>query len=149
LGKLDADAIARVKAEAWPEAANADELHDAMVWLGFMTEAEARTPNWEGWLAELAKDKRAAKLSTPSHTAWITAERLPQFRAIWQDARLEPAITAPDGAAERVWTRDEALVEIVRGRLEGLGPVTQEALSSSLSLSMGEMASALAALESE
>src|SRR5215468_10722756 len=67
LGRLDADAIARVKGEAWPEAANADELHDAMVWLGFMTAEEARTPNWEGWLAELAKDKRAAKLSTPSH----------------------------------------------------------------------------------
>ena len=30
LGRLDADAIARVRAEAWPEAANADELHDAL-----------------------------------------------------------------------------------------------------------------------
>src|SRR5262249_26392682 len=34
LGRLDADAIARVRAEAWPEPANADELHDALVWLG-------------------------------------------------------------------------------------------------------------------
>jgi ATP-dependent Lhr-like helicase len=149
LGRLDADAIARVKGEAWPEAANADELHDAMVWLGFMTAEEARAPSWEGWLAELAKDKRAAKLSTSSHTLWITAERLPQFRAIWPDAQLEPAIAAPDGTAEHDLTRDEALVEIVRGRLEGLGPVTQEALSASLDLSSGEIAGALAALETE
>src|SRR5262245_28759375 len=149
LGKLDADAIVRVKAEAWPEAANADELHDAMVWLGFITEEEARTPSWNGWLAELAKDKRATKLSTSSHSIRITAERLAQFHAIWRSARLEPAIVAPDGAAERGWSRDEALVEIVRGRLEGLGPVTQEALSASLGLSAGEIASALAALQSE
>src|SRR5262249_9403687 len=64
LGRLDADAIARVKGEAWPEATNADELHDAMVWLGFITDEETRAPNWQGWLAELANDKRAAKLST-------------------------------------------------------------------------------------
>jgi ATP-dependent helicase Lhr and Lhr-like helicase len=149
LGRLDADAIVRVRAEAWPEAANTDELHDAMVWLGFITDEEAGTPNWAGWLAELAKEKRVAKLSTPTHALWITAERLPQFRAIWPNARLEPAIAAPDGAAERDSTRDEALVEIVRGRLEGLGPITQDALSASLGLSAGEVAIALAALQSE
>jgi len=149
LGRLDADAIARVKAEAWPEATNADELHDAMVWLGVLTAEEARTPNWDGWLAELANGKRIAKLSTPTHTIWITAERLPQFRAIWPAARLEPAIAAPNSAAERDWSREEALVEIVRGRLEGLGPVTQEALSASLGLSAGEIAIALAALQSQ
>src|SRR4051812_39768859 len=40
IGRLDADAIARVRAETWPAAENADELHDALVWLGFLTEAE-------------------------------------------------------------------------------------------------------------
>ena len=33
LGQLDAEAVAAVRAEAWPEATNADELHDALVWL--------------------------------------------------------------------------------------------------------------------
>ena len=42
LGRLDPEAIARVRAEAWPEAANADELHDALVWLGFLTQDEAQ-----------------------------------------------------------------------------------------------------------
>ena len=32
------------------------------------------------------------------------------------------------------WSREEALVEILRGRLEGLGPVTQEALAAPLGL---------------
>ncbi|MGH7085295.1 MAG: hypothetical protein ACREFN_09940, partial [Acetobacteraceae bacterium] len=34
LGQLDAEAIARVRTEAWPEPVNADEAHDALVWLG-------------------------------------------------------------------------------------------------------------------
>ena len=38
LGRLDADAIARVRTEAWPDPANADELHDALAWLGFLTD---------------------------------------------------------------------------------------------------------------
>src|SRR5205823_5532811 len=37
LGKLDPEAIARVREEAWPDTANPDELHDALVWLGFLT----------------------------------------------------------------------------------------------------------------
>ena len=35
IGRLDAAAMTRVREEAWPDAANADELHDALVWLGF------------------------------------------------------------------------------------------------------------------
>src|SRR5262249_57817864 len=40
LGRLDPEAIARVRGEAWPEPQNADELHDALVWLGFLTNEE-------------------------------------------------------------------------------------------------------------
>ena len=41
LGRLDAQAIERVRQEAWPEPANVDELHDALDWLGFLTTEEA------------------------------------------------------------------------------------------------------------
>src|SRR6185503_16461883 len=41
LGILDAAAIDRVTAEAWPQPANADELHEVLLLLGMMTEAEA------------------------------------------------------------------------------------------------------------
>ena len=40
LGRLDPEAIERVREEAWPEAATPDELHDALVVLGFATAAE-------------------------------------------------------------------------------------------------------------
>ena len=40
IGRLDQSAIDRVREEVWPEPRNADELHDALVELGFVTEAE-------------------------------------------------------------------------------------------------------------
>ena len=37
---LDAEAIARVREEAWPWIRSADELHDALLVLGFITDTE-------------------------------------------------------------------------------------------------------------
>src|SRR6266700_1809713 len=63
LGRLDPEPIARVRGEAWPEAANPDELHDALVWLGFLSMDEARAgPGWSDWLSELARQNRVARL---------------------------------------------------------------------------------------
>src|SRR5262249_59410942 len=106
----------------------ADELHDALVWLGCLTADEAPAPEWAGWLAELAGAKRVTRLRTPHATLWVTAERLRQFATLWPSATLDPPIVASGADAERDWTPEEAQVEIVRGRLEGLGGVTPEAL---------------------
>ena len=150
LGRLDAEAIARVRAEAWPEAANADELHDALVWLGFLSADEVTAePAWVGWLADLARQKRAAQLAGPGSILWITAERLPEFRALWPEAELRPAIAAPDAQAVRSWTREEALTEILRGRLDGQGPVTPELLARPLGLDPDEIRVALMGFETE
>jgi ATP-dependent Lhr-like helicase len=149
LGRLDAEAIARVRAEAWPDGTNADELHDALVWLGFLSDEEVRAqPAWSAWLDELAHHRRAAKLITPGATIWIAAERLPQFQALWPAAALEPAISAP-AAHVRAWSREEALVEIVRGRLEGQAVVTSAALAAALGLAPSELDAPLVALETE
>jgi ATP-dependent Lhr-like helicase len=150
LGRLDAEAITRVRAEAWPDPANADELHDALVWLGFLSAEEAQAqPSWSDWLAALARERRVTQLHGPQATLWITAERLPQFQSLWPEARLEPLIAAPAAYAGRDWSQDDALVEILRGRLEGQGPVTQSALAAPLGLAPAEIGAALAALEVE
>src|SRR5205085_5872058 len=63
LGKLDPEAIARVREEAWPDAANPDELHDALVWLGFLSGEEvAFGTGWKDWLIQLAHDSRVTRL---------------------------------------------------------------------------------------
>jgi ATP-dependent helicase Lhr and Lhr-like helicase len=150
LGRLDPEAIGRVREEAWPAPENADEMHDALVWLGFLAEAEiGNTPGWAGWLGELAASRRAARLRHGGATLWVTAERLPQFQALWPSATLDTAMAAPTAYAERNWSPDLALVEILRGRLEGLGPVDAEALAAPLGLAADEIAAPLAALEAE
>jgi ATP-dependent helicase Lhr and Lhr-like helicase len=149
IGRLDPEAIARVRSEAWPDPANADELHDALAWLGFFsaTEAEAQ-PGWSEWFAQLAEERRVARLTLPLATLWVAAERLPQFLALWSAARLDPVIAAPEEYAQD-WSREEALAEILRGRLEGLGPTTADALAASLGLASQDIAAGLAALEAE
>jgi len=150
LGRLDPEAIVKVQAEAWPDPINAEELHDALLWLGCLTETEARAASgWSEWLGALARDKRVALLKARQTSLWIPAERLAQFQAVWPEAKLEPEIVAPDEQAEATWTRDDALVEILRGRLEGLGPVTPTALAAPLGLEPSAIAGALAALESD
>jgi ATP-dependent helicase Lhr and Lhr-like helicase len=119
------------------------------VWLGFLTEDEVRTgANWRGWLDELAAQRRAALIAVAGARVWIAAERLPHFRALSPGLVSEPVLTAP-AAYDKEWSRDEALVEILRGRLEGLGPVSQAALAAPLGLQPEAIAATLAALEAE
>ncbi|HEV8029858.1 MAG TPA: DEAD/DEAH box helicase [Stellaceae bacterium] len=182
IGRLDLDAVARVKDEAWPDAANRDELHDALVWLGFLSPDEVEAGDgWNSWLKELAGERRVtllrpagqsspvipAKAGTHPSAApasatmgpglrrddnlalWVTAERLPQFQALWPDAMLDPPIVAPAAQAQKEWPAHESLVEIIRGRLEGLGPVTQAALAAPLGFAPDAITPALAALQAE
>ena len=150
IGRLDPEAIERVRAEAWPAPENPDELHDALVWLGFLTGDEVRTrTNWRDWLIQLAHDKRTARLTLPSGSLWITAERLPEFQALFPEAPIDPEIAAPAQHAERVWSTEEALVEILRGRLEGKGPISEADLAAPLGFAPQGIAAALAALQSE
>jgi ATP-dependent Lhr-like helicase len=159
LGRLDHQAIKRVREEAWPDPANAEELHDALLWLGCLTDAEVQAvPEWEGLLAALADEQRVTRMETGQAAFWIAAERLNQFRAVWPQAQRRPDIPPPGppsgappqtGDGMEMWSRDQALVEILRGRLEGLGPVTQTALAASLGLEADAIRPALMALEVE
>jgi ATP-dependent Lhr-like helicase len=159
MGKLDQAAIDRVRDEVWPDPRNADELHDALVELGFVAEQEGA--GWEQFFEELKAERRAAVLATSPLTAgetpdavpvvglWVAAERLPQLSVVYPKAKLEPPIAAPESVSRNEWKFEEALVEILRGRLEGLGPVTVASLVQSSGLTKLEIETALLKLESE
>ena len=132
LGKLDGEAIARVREEAWPDAATPDELHDALLWLTFLTQPElGRNPAWPAFASELAAQGRIAELRDGAgRPIWVATERRALFEPI-----------APSS--------EEALAEIVRGRLEGSGPLRACALAESLGLRIEPVNTALAALEAQ
>jgi ATP-dependent Lhr-like helicase len=130
IGRLDPEAIARVRAEAWPDATTPDELHDALQWMTFLGAEEAqRNPAWPALMAELAAQRRVARITLGSLGLWVAAER----RALFEPAPLS----------------DESLLQIVRGRLEGLGPVTVSAIAGSLAVPASRIDIACAALEAE
>ena len=147
MGKLDQAAIDRVREEVWPEPRNADELHDALVELGFLTEPEGE--GWKEFFAELNADRRAAVLTSGTTNLWVAAERLPQLQVVYPQVQLQPPIYAPESVTRATWGFEEALVEIIRGRLEGLGPVTVDQLVTSSGLNKLDIETALLRLESE
>jgi ATP-dependent Lhr-like helicase len=150
LGALDADAIASVGEEAWPQVRNTDEMHEALTGLACITESEAqRNEGWSAWLAELAKTGHATRMQVAQYDAlWLPAERLTSLRAIYPHADIEPAIRAPKGFDD-VWTEDDALVDVVRARLTGFGPLPLSLIARALALPASNVALALTRLEAE
>ncbi len=80
---------------------------------------------------------------------WSSAESLPLWQAVHPDASMQPAIAAPAEYAAQAWTRDDAMLELVRRRLGGLGPVTVAALAQSLMVDASDIELALTRLQSE
>jgi len=69
--QLDAEAIQSVREEAWPEARDADELHDALMSLGYLTATEVqRNPVWRELATALIAQRRATTLALSPRLAW-------------------------------------------------------------------------------
>jgi len=162
LGALDPEAINRVRDEARPDPRDADELHDALLASGFLFEGEVRDE--AALFAELGQSRRAGvvhasttevkpeartlKQGTGSQR-WVGAERLPEWYAIHPNAQVDDGIVAPPSRTARTWTREEALVELLRGRISVIGPATAASLAESFDMPRDEIDAALLALEGE
>jgi ATP-dependent Lhr-like helicase len=138
LGTLDAEAIARVVAEARPQPRDADELHDALLGLVATPVDEA----WSPWLDELARAGRAARVGDLA----FAIENARTFDVLYVGA---PRRTLPPKLDGPVPTRDEALLALVRGHAEVRGPFTTEALAGELGLETWEIDVAAGRLEAE
>ncbi|HYC91212.1 MAG TPA: DEAD/DEAH box helicase [Thermoanaerobaculia bacterium] len=170
IGSLDLNAIARVVDEERPDPRDADELHDALLTAGFLTEVDpllgetlraarrATCVTLNGPPASPPAVVRASRPhsggGTPPQTAggtpavrsvWFAAERLPELLAI-HDVATDIAVPA---SRQKTWTREEALVELFRGRTSILGPVTARELAASLHVEERDAETALLKLESE
>jgi ATP-dependent helicase Lhr and Lhr-like helicase len=144
IGKLDPQAIAQVRADAWPDIGNAEELHDALVVHGFLAGEEAPFPEW---IDELAQQRRVTRLRTPAGaTLHVPAERLHEFQALYPEAASSPTI---EPVIKDKPATEEALREILRGRLDLLGPVTADTVGAPLGLRGDAVLPALLQLEAE
>jgi ATP-dependent Lhr-like helicase len=134
IGRLDPEAIERVRVQAWPDAASPDEVHDALLWLTFMTTEEVRAnAAWPALIEMLANSQRVLQVVvSEAAPVWVAAERRELFAAL-----------------ESAATREAAFIEIVRGRLEASGPVTAQAMASSLGVAVSNIEQALLALQAE
>lgn len=150
LGALDAAAIEAVREEAWPQARNADELHEALMGLGCIAEAEARRdPQWPAWLSELARGGRATRAQVAHDRAlWLPVERLSLLLAIHPAARCEPQLRLLPGYDETL-TEEAALTELIRARLTAFGPLPVALIARPLALPASAVALALTHLEAE
>ena len=150
LGKLDLAAINRVCQEAWPRVTSPDELHEALLLVGGLTEEEARNlaGNSVEWLDSLSAEMRAGRLAAP-RIFWVAAERLSMMQAVYPGCAVTPRLIAPSSERASRWERADAVRELVRGRVEVTGPTTAEALRDFLCLSLSDIQGALLALEGE
>jgi ATP-dependent Lhr-like helicase len=132
LGALDQDAIDRVKDEVWPDIEHADELHDTLQVSGFLTGEEGRRgrgASWEGYFEELVRDGRASRVQRGGV-------------AVWQCGG------AADGQNGSV-SEEEEVRELLRGRMQIVGPITAAALGKSLGVTETEAEAALTMLEGD
>ncbi len=154
LGRLDEAAIARVREEAWPDPRSPDEMHDALMLLGFVgsDELEVR-PAWRAWLQALVAQGRATELNAQHGSGpfsfFAAAERTPEWSAVFPQATYAPPVSLPPEFAVKQPTREEALREIVRGRLQASGPIVCEQLAQMMRVSTADIDIAMLALEGE
>jgi ATP-dependent Lhr-like helicase len=82
IGDLDADAVARVRDEAWPTPENVEEVHEVLTWMGYVTVDEAAP--WRHWLEELQAHKRVVR----DGDRWFAVDATREPRAVLR-GRLE------------------------------------------------------------
>ncbi len=163
IGRLDPRAIAEVRADAWPDVRDADELHDALMTLVALPEPEsapealsastasplqealARSiPEWRGFFAELATQQRATRVTHAGRDYWVSAERAQLFRQVFTGAEF--AAPLPE-VSEAAASTEDAFFALLSGWMAHAGPTTEDELSQVLGLPAGEIAKALLRLE--
>jgi ATP-dependent helicase Lhr and Lhr-like helicase len=155
LGRLDPDAIERVRAEAAPDVRDPDELHDVLLSLV----AARPRPGWAEHFEALANARRAFEVHAVGREAppgatggraegellWSATERRPEVEALFPGARFVPDRPLPPRLADTV-EPEEAAVALVRGHLEVGGPVTLDDLAAATGLSSSTLTIALETL---
>ena len=146
LGRLDPEAVARVRDEARPAPRDAEELHDALLGLRVARPA----PEWRAWFEALVAAGRACRAETPGGPLWLAVERRRLVEVLFPGARFAPDRPLPPAlAAQPAPEPDAAAADVLRGHLDVAGPVTVAELALRTGLPASAVEIALARLEAE
>lgn len=138
LTALDPGAVSQVVSEAWPLIRDPDELYDALKQLVLFPLDEIQF--YQSMLSELQKKNRARILTLESKTFAYAYELDPDVQLLYsQHFKLGEV----DMEAQQ-----KAMLRLLRGQLECLGPLTAPALSERLGLPEHEILAGLQQLES-
>jgi ATP-dependent Lhr-like helicase len=158
LSIITVDAVEQVRAEAWICPRNPDELHDGLLQLGFLSQAEfgsgaastgaaTGADSWGRWFRMLAEELRACRVRLHDRQWWVATERLHEFLALHPEGEATPDPSAVFSVDEG--DPDVALKELLRSRLTGLGPVSERVLAEDIGLPAERVKTALLALQAE
>jgi ATP-dependent Lhr-like helicase len=136
LGRLDPDAIERVRAEAIPDVRDPDELHDVLLSMV----AARPLPEWPAQhFHTLASAGRSFEVCVPnkSDILWAATERRTELEALFPGASFVPDHPLPPGlvSASDAADTDKAALDLVRGHLDVCGPVTVDDLAAATGIS--------------
>jgi ATP-dependent Lhr-like helicase len=151
LGKLDQEAIKLVREEAWIQAQTEFELHDGLLLAGFLTDSEVKQgpDQWLNLLKILHDQRRVVDLAIGDIVWWVAIERIPEIQQLYPETSIPIQVSVPAKYLDVVKTPEKALIELIRSRLEVLGPVTEHRLSKDFQLESSRVELALLALEQE
>jgi ATP-dependent helicase Lhr and Lhr-like helicase len=152
VGGLDPAAIAQVRAEAWPDVRDADELHDVLHTLVALPERGPNcgadqyfsTDQWKFHFERLVSEGRGTAAEFGNCIYWVAAERAKTFLMLFPGARLAQELVDVEPT---VPGRNDALLTMVTGWMSHLGPVTATTLSETLGISAAEISNALLRME--
>lgn len=169
VGKLDPEAIIEVQQQAWPDIRNVDELHDILQTLiAFpISDNFAQTkqingisntehyfenhpyikntlPLWQLFFEQLLAAKRVIPIAVDQQLFWVAAEKVKAFTAAYPNAVVSDNVSVIETT---IPTKEEAILNIIRGWLLHLGPVTSQELSTALAIELFEVEQALLKLE--
>ncbi len=157
VGALDPAAIAEVRAQAWPDVRDADDMHDHLLTVGILPVEEASwasRSDGPALAAGLIAGGRATLArwrdqSGAARSAYVAAERTALVAAALPGVQFEPpasrAATQPNAGDET--GQSDAIRDIVHGWVQCTGPMTAAALSARTGLPEPRVDAALAVLE--
>ena len=156
LGSLDLEAISDAARDAWPRMRDADELHDALMTLGIMSKADIQASRDDispqeilDWFQELVRLGRATVLHRPDGSqVWTATESAATALSAFPGATLEPVPPEPF-LKQATMPEEDAILALVRGRVECSGPFTAAEMAKALGLALPVVEVALDRLEQE